>query len=129
MHAQEHCVAKVPGAIVRELAKRSMTAAKLLEFCCTTLRDKMDKFDAKKTTTNDVVRSVIIPVTRPDNDASPVSSSYAAVHGEKAFPMKMVTHNWNNLFADLIAAVVADALGEDSYGRIAEKLASRDGTE
>ena len=62
---------------VRELAERSMTASQLLEFCCTTLRDKMDKFDAKKTTTNDVVRSVIIPVTYEEStleSSSPGSS-------------------------------------------------------
>ncbi|CAE8724018.1 unnamed protein product [Polarella glacialis] len=30
-------------------------------------------------------------------------------------PSRMVTHNWGNLFRNLFAAVVADALGESSY--------------
>ena len=34
----------------------------------------------------------------------------------------MVTHHWANLFVDLLAAIVADALGVFFYGPIAERL-------
>ena len=37
-------------------------------------------------------------------------------------PQKMVTHNWGNRFADLVAAIVADALGDDEFGSIADLL-------
>eukprot|EP00933_Yihiella_yeosuensis_P040133 TRINITY_DN3434_c3_g1_i1.p1 TRINITY_DN3434_c3_g1~~TRINITY_DN3434_c3_g1_i1.p1 ORF type:complete len:351 (-),score=68.57 TRINITY_DN3434_c3_g1_i1:239-1204(-) len=31
----------------------------------------------------------------------------------------MVTHNWGNIFRDLVAAIVADALGEDEFCKVA----------
>ena len=37
-------------------------------------------------------------------------------------PHKMVTHNWSNLFRDLVAAIIADALGEDEYENISYLL-------
>ena len=48
---------------------------------------------------------------------------YTTAHGVTALPSKMVTHNWSNLFTDLIAGVVADALGEKMYDQVAAKLA------
>merc|ERR1712087_566524 len=35
--------------------------------------------------------------------------------GRPTRPNKMVTHNWANLFTDLIGAIVADALDDDTY--------------
>ena len=34
----------------------------------------------------------------------------------------MVTHSWRNLFRDLVAAVIADAAGESSFGLVAALL-------
>ena len=36
----------------------------------------------------------------------------------------MVSHNWGNLFVHLLAAIVADAMDTDYFGRIAEQLVS-----
>ncbi len=113
---------KTKNEKVRELAMRAMTASGLLEFCSTTLCDVMPNYDARKTTTEDVVRRVIIPLTK-----SKSCRSYADEYGKNDFPMKMVTHNWQNKFNDLIAAVLADALGEDAYDQIAEQLATVEG--
>merc|ERR1712232_1204233 len=40
-------------------------------------------------------------------------------------PMKMVSHGWGNLFQDLVAAVVSDALGDVTYMESAELLEHR----
>ena len=45
------------------------------------------------------------------------------------FPDKVVCHDQNGPFADLIAALVADTLQEDTYGKVAERLATKKGTE
>ena len=37
-------------------------------------------------------------------------------------PGKMVTHNWSNLFRDMLAAVLADALGEHTFDFITRLL-------
>eukprot|EP00435_Cladocopium_sp_Y103_P075695 s59_g62.t1 len=41
----------------------------------------------------------------------------------------MVTHNWQNLFRDLLASVIADALGEHNFELIAELLSDKEGVE
>merc|ERR1719160_1713482 len=97
-----------------------MTAADLIEFY-TTIDEYMPDYDAKRTTTEDVVRSVIIPETKS------WECSYAEAYGKIAFPSKIVTHTWKNLFTDLVAAVVADALEEDTYDHIAQTLVTRQG--
>jgi len=38
----------------------------------------------------------------------------------------MVTHCWSNLFLHLVAAVVADALEQNEFNRVAERLVDRD---
>ena len=38
-----------------------------------------------------------------------------------------MTHNWTNLFANLVAAIIADALEEDTYAEIADQLSSKMG--
>ena len=34
----------------------------------------------------------------------------------------MVTHSWRTLFRELVAAVIADAVGESSFGLVAALL-------
>ena len=41
----------------------------------------------------------------------------------------MVTHNWSNLFRDLLASVIADAVGEHTFEFIAELLSDKAGVE
>jgi len=42
--------------------------------------------------------------------------------GQRLQPKRMVTHNWSNLFRDLVAAIVADALQQKSFSLIADLL-------
>merc|ERR1719316_1674677 len=39
-------------------------------------------------------------------------------------PKRIVTHSWGALFTDLLAAIVADALGQVYYGAVAARLCS-----
>ena len=45
----------------------------------------------------------------------------------EVIPKKMVTHNWSNLFRDLVATVIADALGEHAFEFVAELLCDKHG--
>jgi hypothetical protein len=114
------------SAVVRDLAQRAMTAKSLLDFYKGPLRERMLNFDCAKTTTANVVYEVILPMTS-DPRRSERPCAYATEFGTSAFPDKMVTHNWGNLFAHLITAVIADALQEATYDRIAQKLAMEAG--
>merc|ERR1739848_292933 len=66
----------------------------------------------------DVVRRAIIP----QSAAHMCSLAKCLNHGVPMRPNKMVTHSWRNLFRDLLAAVVADALDESEYSAIADLL-------
>lgn len=74
--------------------------------------------------TRDVVQWAIIPRTvTPDGGQSYVDmlrGDYGA--GANSGPDRMVTHNWENLFVHLVAAVVANALGDSEYAGIAHEL-------
>ncbi|CAE7301598.1 unnamed protein product, partial [Symbiodinium pilosum] len=67
-------------------------------------------------TTQDVVRQAIIPRTQVQ------SCAYSCIVSEPRMPDKMVTHSWQNLFHDLVAAVIADAVGENSFEMVANLL-------
>lgn len=98
---------------VVELAHRGFTVGKLVDFW-RNLRTLMPHFDPKRHTTKDVTWQVIIP------GSAATGQAYASVmmDGQPTKPTKMVTHTWSNLFRDLVAAVVADALEETTYGII-----------
>jgi len=110
---------------VANLAMRRVSAKVLLDFYLQLGQEAMPHFDPKSSTTNDVVRHVVIPRSR-DGD---VGLSFA----EKFKPAKvsreprMVTHHWSNRFADLIASVLADALGLKRWDLIAERLRAGQG--
>jgi len=78
----------------------------------------MSHFEGKQSTTEDVVRHAIIPLSRDR------SCAYAEImmSGHCVQPDHMVTHNWSNLFRDLVAAILADALDEVEYGKISYML-------
>lgn len=103
---------------VEELAHRGFTIEALLRFYRDDLPSQMPDFDSARHRTTDVVRRAIIPLSRKARTA------YATVmmNGTPTLPAKMVTHSWGNLFRDLIAAIVADALDEDEYEQIANLL-------
>jgi len=103
---------------VEELAGRAFTLEALLIFYMGLGKDYMDWFDPNQNSTNDVVRGAIIPMTKE----SQTSLATVMMKGKYTRPNKMVTHNWGNLFRDLVAAIVADALEEDQFCHIAALL-------
>ena len=103
---------------VTELAGRGITVQALLAFYKDLGRSHMAHYQPSCHTTGDVVRQAIIPATRQEKCA------YATVagFGSPAQPQKMVTHSWQNLFRDLVAAVIADAVHESSFDLVAKFL-------
>merc|ERR1719401_314701 len=85
----------------------------------------MPSFDARRSTTNDVVRQAIIPLSR-DSAPGVGGKALASVwsHDIHLRAHCMVTHNWSNTFLHLVAGVLADAVGEDCYHDVAEELLS-----
>ena len=112
-------------AKTEELACRGISLSDVLEFYSNLGVGIMPSFQPDVHTTNDVVRLGIIPRT------SSACSSYAEFvnNGKKVIPKKMVTHNWQNLFRDLLASVIADALGEHNFELIAKLLSDKEGVE
>ena len=109
----------------RELANRGISLEELLVFYKNLGDTVMQSFQPSVHTTTDVVRLAIIPMT------ASCCSSYAQLvnKGEKVLPKKMITHNWSNLFRDLLASVISDALGEHTFEFIAELLSDKAGVE
>lgn len=102
---------------IESLAHRGFTIQSLVDFM-RELWVKMPHFDFMQTKTVDVVWQVIIPGSAAQGCA------YAEIMsgGKRVLPQKMVTHNWGNRFADLIAAVFADALGLPDYAQLVPLL-------
>ena len=107
----------------RELANRGITLEELLAFYKNLGDTVMQSFQPSVHTTTDVVRLAIIPLTASS------CSSYAQLvnKGAKVLPKKMVTHNWSNLFRDLLASVISEALGEHTFEFVAELLSDNPG--
>ena len=109
---------------VKDLAIRGLTVDQLLYFCEILLSTDtpMPHFDPFKSTTRDVVRGAIIPLTRDKQ------CSYAQlVNVSKLIqPEKMVTHHWNNPWLHTISAVIADALDVPAYASIVNELSTID---
>ena len=107
----------------QKLAARGVSLRNLLEFYRSLGDAVMPSYEPGVHTTNDVVRLAIIPLT------AAAGSSYAELVNESksVMPKKMVTHNWSNLFRDLLATVVADALNEHTFEFIAELLSDQAG--
>jgi len=104
-------------AKVEELAGRGLTLQALLDFYLE-LPTTMPHFRPDVHTTGDVVRQAIIPKSLAGR-AEGCSLASVMMGGACTRPKKMVSHHWSNLFRDLVAAVVADALGESDFGPIA----------
>jgi len=104
---------------LESLATRSISVGQLLEFA-QKLRvsgGTMPYFRPGQSTTKDVVRQAVIPLSRTNDGAG---TSYAEVCSPgKEYPHVMVTHCWDSLFIYLVAAVVSDALGLEDYAAIA----------
>eukprot|EP00930_Biecheleria_cincta_P016710 TRINITY_DN13489_c0_g1_i3.p1 TRINITY_DN13489_c0_g1~~TRINITY_DN13489_c0_g1_i3.p1 ORF type:complete len:400 (+),score=50.64 TRINITY_DN13489_c0_g1_i3:72-1271(+) len=114
---------------VDELAGRGVRLRNVLQFLGSLLdREIMPLFDPSRSSTNDVVRQAIVPLSR-DTTSSRGGSALATMwnQGCPLYPERMVTHNWTNLFLHLVAAVVAEGLGTDTFGELADALATREG--
>ena len=105
---------------VEELSMRGMTLRSLLHFYQDQLPSMPDwKYVSEEHKTRDVVRRAIIPLTSREECAFSVSAFNK--DGPKRAQV-MVTHNWGNLFDDLLAAVLSDALQECSFNLPAQLM-------
>ncbi|CAE8667472.1 unnamed protein product, partial [Polarella glacialis] len=103
---------------VSELAERGFTLESLLSFYKRLGTDYMLHYKSDVHRTSDVVRQAIIPLSRP----SGVAYAVTMMNGACSLPDAMVTHNWGNLFRDLVAGICADALGLSEYALVSELL-------
>ncbi|CAK9094118.1 Uncharacterized protein SCF082_LOCUS44250 [Durusdinium trenchii] len=100
---------------VQELADRGICLCQLLDFYALLGKSVMPGFHPARSTTNDVVRQAIIPLSAP-SQRSEHGQAYACKVGERQPASRMVTHNWDNIFSHLVAAILADAFDVPSYG-------------
>ncbi|CAE8600696.1 unnamed protein product, partial [Polarella glacialis] len=105
-------------AKVSELADRGFTLESLMSFYKRLGKDCMLHYKSDMHRTSDVVRQAIIPLSRP----SGVAYAVTMMNGACSQPDAIVTHNWGNLFRDLVAGICADALGLSEYALVAELL-------
>eukprot|EP00929_Paragymnodinium_shiwhaense_P115168 TRINITY_DN8385_c0_g2_i1.p1 TRINITY_DN8385_c0_g2~~TRINITY_DN8385_c0_g2_i1.p1 ORF type:complete len:783 (+),score=80.87 TRINITY_DN8385_c0_g2_i1:33-2381(+) len=107
---------------VRDLGSRGVSLRVLLHFYWTLgSQTIMPHFDFTHHTTGDVVRQAIIPATA-DTPYGSCALSDVLMAGRDAIPGKLVTHSWSNLFVNLVAAIVADALDLPVYDHLVERL-------
>lgn len=109
-----------------ELAGRGFRLRDLLDFWGVLLdRQVMSGFCPERSTTTDVVRGAIIPLSRTSLGGVALATKWN--HGQPLVPQQMVTHAWSNTFANLTAAIVGDALGLETYGDLAQRLGTKTG--
>ena len=104
---------------VTDLSRRGITAQSLLNFYKKLGDSLMPHYHSSRHTTTDVVRQAIIPATREQRCAYAVMAANGPVK-----PDKMVTHSWQNKFSDLVAAVISDAVHENSFDLVSKLLDS-----
>jgi len=108
--------------VTDSLGHRGFTLNSLVTFM-RKLPEAMPQFEPEKTRTCDVVWAVVIPETAEKGCAYADTMS----GGARLLPNKMVSHNWGNLFAHLVAAIFADALGETQFWQVAHLLRCPEG--
>jgi len=114
-------------ATVRALAGRGISAGELLEFYNKLgSAEAMPNFDPQVHTTNDVARRAIIPLSRAGSGGVAYAQVLEPASGEASWPSCLVTHDWRNLFVNLVAAVLADALGQNEYREVLGMLIKQD---
>ncbi|CAE8665054.1 unnamed protein product [Polarella glacialis] len=107
---------------VAELAGRGFDLDSLLDFVESLLDGRaMPDFDPHRSTTNDVVRKAVIPLSRMGDGGLALATVWNA--GQVKQAQRMVTHNWDNIFLHLVAAIIVDGIGEDNtYEAVASQL-------
>eukprot|EP00434_Breviolum_minutum_P033009 symbB.v1.2.029201.t1/scaffold3171.1/size96351/1 len=115
---------------VHELANRGVTLNNLLKFWRMLLEEEvMPSFDPRISTTNDVVRLAIIPLSQDPSTGEGHALASLWSEGLPIRAQSMVTHNWSNLFHHLMAGIFADALDQEYYAGVAEMLLHAAGCE
>mmetsp|Transcript_129118 Transcript_129118/g.306323 ORF Transcript_129118/g.306323 Transcript_129118/m.306323 type:complete len:784 (-) Transcript_129118:149-2500(-) len=114
-------------AVVQQLARRGFRLSSLLDFWERLLEgdDYMPNFDPRRSLTNDVVRQAIIPRSKVGDDGFALASLWS--DGQGMLPQTMVTHNWTNTFANLVAGILADAIGCSTYEEIVAQIVTKPG--
>lgn len=114
MKAYKQCENAAWQTMVGNLATKGFTLDRLLAFY-KVLPTLMPHFNPNTHRTKDVVRAAIIPACADEKCA------YAEkmMNHNPTWAKTMVTHCWQNLFRDLVACIVADALGWPYYERVA----------
>jgi len=107
---------------VKELSERGITLGALLGFYAGLGQRYMPHFNPDVHSTADVVRQAVIPLTAGNSAFGPCALSTQLMGGASIRAERMVTHAWSNKFADLIAAIVADALGLITYEAVLPRL-------
>ncbi|CAE7946805.1 BPM2, partial [Symbiodinium sp. KB8] len=114
-------------AVVQQLARRGFRLSSLLDFWERLLEgdDYMPQFDPRRSLTNDVVRQAIIPRSKVGDEGFALASLWS--DGQGMLPRTMVTHNWTNTFANLVAGILADAIGCSTYDEIVAQIVTKPG--
>ena len=107
---------------VAELSNRGLPLEAILRFYSHLGHECMTNYRAEHHTTADVVWQAVIPETA----ASSVALSTKLMFGRTRTAQRMVTHSWSNKFVNLVAAIIADGLGQHMYQDIAQRLLSGD---
>jgi len=110
-------------AKVEELAYHGFRVGDLLEFYQKLLEGEvMPSFDPRYSTTTDVAREAVIPMSRVDEDGFALASIWN--QQRPCLAGRMVTHNWGNEFSHLVAAILADATGRAFFADVVAALQS-----
>eukprot|EP00931_Biecheleriopsis_adriatica_P074121 TRINITY_DN48257_c0_g1_i1.p1 TRINITY_DN48257_c0_g1~~TRINITY_DN48257_c0_g1_i1.p1 ORF type:complete len:1473 (+),score=240.55 TRINITY_DN48257_c0_g1_i1:50-4468(+) len=118
----------VAGGKVKELGTRSVSIDELLEFWEKlhnpfSSEFPMPHFDPASSTSHDVVRHAIIPLSRRESLPGGGAAYASMLAGsQERLPDVMVTHNWGNTFTHLLAAILAESLGKTTYESTARQL-------
>eukprot|EP00931_Biecheleriopsis_adriatica_P024726 TRINITY_DN15336_c0_g1_i1.p1 TRINITY_DN15336_c0_g1~~TRINITY_DN15336_c0_g1_i1.p1 ORF type:complete len:774 (-),score=123.12 TRINITY_DN15336_c0_g1_i1:146-2467(-) len=120
--------------VVCDLAGRLLPLRDLLAFYRSLGTDAaMPHYDPAKHTTLDVVRQAIVPGSRTGDSGSDLTTVLVGAeklrhmrHSPGSYRARMVTHCWSNLFRDLVAAVIADALHVSTWDAVAAELSLGD---
>merc|ERR1712087_462891 len=78
----------------------------------------MPHFDPAASTTGDVVRQVIIPLSCHTDGTVGQAMSSVIYGGKPRLAHSMITHNWDNTFSNLVAAVLANCLGCRTFEQV-----------